>query len=53
MRRVARQVRSIVPNDVSATVSAVTEPTVVTKVTADDYPAGNRRSSAVGRTIAP
>ena len=52
IRRVERQVRSIVPNDESATARAVTDPTVVTKVTADDYPRGNGPPSVVERTIA-
>ena len=52
-RRVDRQVRSIVPNDESATASAVTDPTVVTKATADDYQPGNRPPSTGVRTIAP
>jgi hypothetical protein len=52
MRRVDRQVRSIVPNDESATASAVTDPTVVTSVTAHDYPGGNRREATAMRTIA-
>jgi hypothetical protein len=51
MRRVDRQVRSIVPNDESATARAVTDLTVVTKVTAHDYPPGNRAASPVVRTI--
>jgi hypothetical protein len=52
MRLVDRQVRRIVPNDESATASAVTTSTVVTKATAHDYPAGNRRTSTAVRTIA-
>jgi hypothetical protein len=52
MRRVDRQVRSMVPNDESATASAVTDPTVVTKATPDDYPTGNRPPSPAVRTIA-
>jgi hypothetical protein len=51
MRRVDRQVRSIVPNEESATASAVTDATVVTKATSDDYQGGNRPSSHGVRTI--
>src|SRR4051794_37617696 len=53
MRRVARHVRSMLPNAESAVASAVMRSTVGTLATAHDYQPGNRLGAAPGRRVDP